>query len=560
MLLKPVPLHVPCEIELRPSQSIRVTLLEANHCPGAVMFLVDDDSKAILYTGDIRAEPWWVNSIVREPSLLPYTHGIRRLDKIYLDTTFAINEDPYRKFPTKAQGLSELLTEVSRYPNDTIFHMKAWTLGYEEEGDIPEIGAGGGGGDLTQTHELELLDSEAARMLLELCATQIQDTRLLDPLIDLIKKALDSGKRGIALDLQDPSLKEDTIPLENLIRLLSTLAAPKVDQQLRNKLFPPAVHDSEDRGTQLTSGCLHRTGISPKKIEMCHLLSVFKPRDVYPCVTDQETSTRDFSVEELFSHLCSGNSFCYDLEMRSNHDINDNPHSNNRAQQKPSSRLPTLTCMQGQSDTYFKVGETHGRSKEDRSMDIQIRDEDVEISSRKRSNRTINIDKRPWKKAQPSASKVSAQHTVQAEATALPESLSGWLQTSDPAIITTKPTVSKVANGVGAKTLPHTAAGTQYDPLELSDASRSDTTSEGETVFEDSNVSKATICIPKSETELHISCSALKTSHLDRAPDLSYTRRRRYRNGEEEATESDKWKIEHRLTSASPQNEDDEEL
>lgn len=135
-----------------------------------------------------------------------------------------------------------------------------------KEGDVPEIGAGGGGGDLTQTHELELLDSEAGRMLLELCATQIQDTRLLDPLINLVEKALDHGKRGIALDLQDPSLKEDTIPLENLIRLLSTLVAPQVDQQIRHEPFSPTVHDSEDRRAHMTSGCLHHTGISSKKI------------------------------------------------------------------------------------------------------------------------------------------------------------------------------------------------------------------------------------------------------------------------------------------------------
>ncbi|KAI4198704.1 MAG: hypothetical protein LQ350_005088 [Teloschistes chrysophthalmus] len=293
---------------------------------------------------------------------------------------------------------------------------------------------------------------------------------------------------------------------------------------------------------------------------MCHLLSVFKPRDVYPCVTGQETWTRDFSVEELFSHLCSGNRFCYDLELRSDHDINDSPHTTNRAQQKPSSRLSTLTCKQGQNDAHFKVGMNHGRSKEDRLIDSQFRDEDVEIGSRKRSNRTINIDQRPSKKAQPRASKVSAQHTVQAEATALPESLSGWLQTSDPAMFTTKPAVSKGADGLGAKNLPQTAAGTQCDPLELSDASRSDTTSEGETAFKDSNVSKATICIPKSETKLHIPSSAFTTKNLDRAPDLSCTRRRRYRKEGEEATQSDKWEIEHCLTSASPQEEDDEEL
>jgi hypothetical protein len=34
-------------------------------------------------------------------------------------------------FPTKAEGLKELLQKVSKYPGDTIFHFSAWTFGYE---------------------------------------------------------------------------------------------------------------------------------------------------------------------------------------------------------------------------------------------------------------------------------------------------------------------------------------------------------------------------------------------------------------------------------------------
>jgi hypothetical protein len=51
---RPIPLDTPTEIELTPLLSIRVTLLDANHCAGAVMFLIEGDGKAVLYTGDIR--------------------------------------------------------------------------------------------------------------------------------------------------------------------------------------------------------------------------------------------------------------------------------------------------------------------------------------------------------------------------------------------------------------------------------------------------------------------------------------------------------------------------
>ncbi|KAF2006706.1 hypothetical protein P154DRAFT_517739 [Amniculicola lignicola CBS 123094] len=130
-LAKPLPLETPTMIELGPEMKLRVTLFDANHCIGAVMFLIEGDGKAILYTGDIRAETWWVNSLVQNPVLLPYASGIRRLDCMYLDTTFATKSAPYREFPSKAEGIRELLQKVEEYPEDTIFYFHAWTFGYE---------------------------------------------------------------------------------------------------------------------------------------------------------------------------------------------------------------------------------------------------------------------------------------------------------------------------------------------------------------------------------------------------------------------------------------------
>ncbi|KAH6643090.1 beta-lactamase-like protein [Boeremia exigua] len=130
-LAKPLPLDTPTTIELAPGNSIRVTLIDANHCVGAVMFLIEGNGKAVLYTGDIRAEAWWVNSIVQNPVLAPYALGLRSLDCIYLDTTFATKHAPYKTFPSKAEGIRELLEQVSSYPQDTIFYFHAWTFGYE---------------------------------------------------------------------------------------------------------------------------------------------------------------------------------------------------------------------------------------------------------------------------------------------------------------------------------------------------------------------------------------------------------------------------------------------
>jgi len=143
-LQKPIPLETPTRIELEPGNNIQVTLFDANHCTGAVMFrklpalisfksdyyskVFESDGNAVLYTGDIRSEPWFVNNLTRNPFLIEYTTGLKTLDCIYLDTS---NLDPIT-FPTKAEGLKELLQKVSRYPADTVFHFSAWTFGYEE--------------------------------------------------------------------------------------------------------------------------------------------------------------------------------------------------------------------------------------------------------------------------------------------------------------------------------------------------------------------------------------------------------------------------------------------
>lgn len=91
--------------------------------------MIEDAAHAILYTGDIRSEPWFVNRLSRSPFLVEYTSGIRVLDCVYLDTSNAGN---YAEFPAKREGLVELIEKVKKYPEDTTFHFAAWTYGYEE--------------------------------------------------------------------------------------------------------------------------------------------------------------------------------------------------------------------------------------------------------------------------------------------------------------------------------------------------------------------------------------------------------------------------------------------
>ncbi|KAL8798250.1 MAG: hypothetical protein Q9182_006825 [Xanthomendoza sp. 2 TL-2023] len=363
------------------------------------MFLIENNRNAILYTGDIR-------------------------DRIYLDTTFAVNKDPYRNFPTKAQGLSELLGEVSKFPEETILHFNAWTLGYEEvwvalaahlnslasssastslsgegaalcgfplgnrnqagcltnnalvrlhscelgtrcstietskniiwitplinrceKGNIPEIGAGGGGGDLTQLHELELTDSQAGPILIELCKDQIRDDAVLSQTVRLVEDALCSSRRTVALSSFNNSLKDNVIPLGSIASLLIQ-DVNREDRPEHQEDFPaPPFDELNAKRVRYTleakpgnaKTIVRHHFIILKEVtentqrfpysrhssytEMCHLLSTFQPKDVYPCVTDEKSWTPETSIESLFGHLCTGHRYLHDLEMRFVHDF-----------------------------------------------------------------------------------------------------------------------------------------------------------------------------------------------------------------------------------------------
>lgn len=420
-ILKPLPLNTPSEIELGPGNSIRVTLLDANHCAGAVMFFVQGSGKAILYTGDIRSEPWWVESLYRNPILVPYTHGIRRLDKIYLDTTFAPDRHEIPSFPTKAEGLAELLSKVAEYPKETIFHFHAWTFGYEEvwvalanalksrihvddykirvyrslrlslndgpvdgkdgrtsgratrthdmylapeaaalcghrcgnndhpgcltteenvrlhscevgtdckalqspnviwitpiithsaEGtDVLEMGAGGGGGDLTQ-HELEIEDQGMMKEFLDLYFRAMHDNSTKKETERIISDAFLSSAQKISLDSISSAFSDRELPLEDLARLL-TNAVRSGTLNKKESYGNPLSNSTKPLQRQIRFPYSRHSSYD----ELCHLVSVFKPKDIYPCTVDERNWTLEVGVRSLFGHLCSEDVFAHDAAM-----------------------------------------------------------------------------------------------------------------------------------------------------------------------------------------------------------------------------------------------------
>nr|XP_019944957.1 PREDICTED: 5' exonuclease Apollo [Paralichthys olivaceus] len=90
-------------------ERLTVTLIDANHCPGAVMFLFEGYFGSILYTGDFRYTP----SMLREPCLRTNT----TIDVLYLDNT---NCDPNRTLPSRKQATQQIKEIIRSHPNHSV--------------------------------------------------------------------------------------------------------------------------------------------------------------------------------------------------------------------------------------------------------------------------------------------------------------------------------------------------------------------------------------------------------------------------------------------------------
>lgn len=118
----------------------------------------------------------------------------------------------------------------------------------ERGADLPELGAGGGGGDLTQMHELELDDTVAAMELMKLCSEKIEDSEARSKTLRLITQTLKSRNKAMSLEALGWRDSEDAIRLDELTRILAEIAERKEGDLVIDQSHPTSL-----RGAQLHS-------------------------------------------------------------------------------------------------------------------------------------------------------------------------------------------------------------------------------------------------------------------------------------------------------------------
>ncbi|XP_061368306.1 uncharacterized protein LOC133311294 isoform X2 [Gastrolobium bilobum] len=112
-----------------PAGDFTVTAFDANHCPGAVMFLFEGKFGDILHTGDCRLTPECLNN-------LPYKFVGKKgkkprcpLDCVFLDCTFG---NFSQGMPSKQSSIQQVVNCIWKHPDASTVYLTCDVLGQEE--------------------------------------------------------------------------------------------------------------------------------------------------------------------------------------------------------------------------------------------------------------------------------------------------------------------------------------------------------------------------------------------------------------------------------------------
>ncbi|XP_074620404.1 uncharacterized protein LOC141879157 [Acropora palmata] len=105
-----LPLYEPVTINLDEvgRETMTVTLVDANHCPGSVMFIFEGYFGRILYTGDFR----FCDRLLKYSAIKG-----KQFDTLYLDNTYC---HPKCFFPTRSNATTTVVEIIRNHPQHTI--------------------------------------------------------------------------------------------------------------------------------------------------------------------------------------------------------------------------------------------------------------------------------------------------------------------------------------------------------------------------------------------------------------------------------------------------------
>lgn len=322
--IKPLEMNVPFTLTLN-GEDLTITLIRAYHCPGATMFLIEGADKNVLYTGDIRAENWWVESLFKNPSLFPYTSGLKVLDNIYLDTTFIYRGEPFIEIPLNNEGISVVTLLLKSYPRDDPdiqFYFVDSTSGFEEAW-----------AQITNCLEGTLHTSDENRLRIELLNSNQLYPHYGVVLNDLINKPESNNcnlkfhacgkylgscmsdsprfpiriKQCIDFNILDFAGVFCPIPLSNLSSFEINKELKALGKTVKGNIF----YEFRGRkwlckkeGSELLPADIKLIFSRHSSYTECrNFVSKFKFRDVYPCTESENTWLRGMSMSRLFGDL-----------------------------------------------------------------------------------------------------------------------------------------------------------------------------------------------------------------------------------------------------------------
>ncbi|XP_047060951.1 5' exonuclease Apollo-like [Lolium rigidum] len=112
-----------------PAGAFSVTAYDANHCPGAVMFLFEGEFGSILHTGDCRLTPDCVQDLPMKYIAKKGKENICRLDFVFLDCTFS---KCFLKLPSKESAIQQVIACIWKHPDAPFVYLACDLLGHEE--------------------------------------------------------------------------------------------------------------------------------------------------------------------------------------------------------------------------------------------------------------------------------------------------------------------------------------------------------------------------------------------------------------------------------------------